>query len=491
MNRRFIPALLLSAILLASVSCGASADTEKPKDTAPVTAPSVTEAVTETAAPEDDRPPLDLPDANYGGYEFRVLEFDLNNFVKYYDFDWSTDNAGELINDAVMKRNMTIEDRYNVKIRAINEDAPDSKARAAITAGDDAYDVVEMYINRAMALAADGMFYNFYEIPHISMDKPWWDQQIQRDLAILDQMYVMTGDISIYDEELNYCVYFNKNIVKTYDLPDMYQLVRDNKWVFETMMEMGKNVSRDLNGDGVRDEHDSYGVLTDSGMMFLYYYTSGCTIAELDENRMPYITAGSDRALRITDRLVEFMKDTDTVLWASKCSNTWTTLDQVFMEDRALFRPGSVYDIIYYRNMNADFGILPYPKYDAEQETYYHLIATQACPGLCIPTTAPDLDRTGLLLEALAYESRPTVTKAYYDVNLYSKLTRDNDSGDMFDIIFSTKRYDLGKVFDWGSLDSSLSSLVTGNKGYATLFASRESKAQSAMEKTLKFYLEH
>lgn len=483
-----ISALALCVLAAVAVSCGGG-DSAGTADTTAAVGGTDTAAVTEgdTAS---DRPALDLPAADFGGEALRILGYEVGvDCIKQPDFLYDEESAGELINDAIHTRNLMIEERYNCTIEVTVENTPKVTASNAITAGSDDFDVTELYINDTMKLAMEGMFLNWYDLDHIKMDQPWWDQAIQRDLAIYDKIYVMTGDISLYDEELNYCVYFNKQVAQNNDIGDLYEMARNKKWTMDTMYQLGKSVAMDLNGDGVRDENDQFGLLSDSGMMFLFYFNCGNNFVTLDENGEPYFTVESERTFDSCDWLMEFFNDTDTMLWASKCSNTWTTLDKVFMENRNLFRPGSIYDIIYYRNMEHDFGILPYPLFDESQDDYYHLIASHVCPALSIPTTNTKLDMTTHLLEALAYESRDTVTEAYYDLNLYTKMARDNESGDMLDIIFSTKRYDLGFVFDWGALKGSLETLVTGGKGFATIWESRESKAQADMEKTMEYYL--
>jgi len=256
------------------------------------------------------------------------------------------------------------------------------------------------------------------------------------------------------------------------------------------MQTLGKQVAQDLNGDGVRDENDQFGILSDGGMTFLFYFTCGNNLVTLDDEGVPHFTVESQRTFDVCENLKEYFNDTENMLWASKCSETWTTIDKVFMENRNLFRPGSIYDIIYYRNMEHDFGILPYPLYDENQEDYYHLIATHVAPGICVPTTnVENLDMTCHLLEALAYESRDTVTKAYYDHNLYTKMARDNESGDMLDIIFSTKRYDLGFVFNWGAIKAQLEVIATNEKSFATVWDSKEKACEAAMQETLDFYM--
>ena len=484
--RRILPAfLLLCTVMGTAASCGGDS-TQPAETTAAVVGGDVTGAVTEAVT--DDRAPLNLPEADFGGESLRFLEYDFNTFVRYHDFAYAEDSAGELVNDAVFARNSMIEERYNCKIESQLDADPVAMTRKFVTAGADDYDVAELYINNAMTMAMEGMFLNWYELPSVNMKAEWWDQEIQRDLAMYNKIYVMTGDISLFDEELNFCVYFSKKTAENYDIPDLYQLVRDDQWTLEKMHTLGKSVSADLNGDGVRDEHDRFGVLTNADLLHLYFYASGCSIVTLDDNGVPGFSVDNERAMDAAARWLEFLNDSDTVLWASRCSDTWTTLDRIYMEDRTLFRPGSIFDIQTYRSMNGDFGILPYPKLDETQEEYSHIIASAYCPALCIPTTNTGIDRTGFLLEALAYESRDTVTEAYYDVNLYTKMTRDDESGEMLDIIFSTKRYDLGWVFDWGGIVSAMDTIGSSGKTFASVWESRKKQAVSAMEKTLEFY---
>ena len=52
--------------------------------------------------------------------------------------------------------------------------------------------------------------------------------------------------------------------------------------------------------------------------------------------------------------------------------------------------------------------------------------------------TNNQLDATCAVLEALAFYSEATTLKAYYNLNLQGKLSRDNESRRVLDLIFST-----------------------------------------------------
>ena len=52
------------------------------------------------------------------------------------------------------------------------------------------------------------------------------------------------------------------------------------------------------------------------------------------------------------------------------------------MEDRAYFYGNSLSNIISnFREMESDFGIIPVPKYDEQQENYYAYINTYCLGG--------------------------------------------------------------------------------------------------------------
>lgn len=70
---------------------------------------------------------------------------------------------------------------------------------------------------------------------------------------------------------------------------------------------------------------------------------------------------------------------------------------------------------------------------------------------MVIPKSAPDTERTGLILEALAAESRYTVIPAYYDIAF--KDSGEEESVDMLDIIFSSRVYDLGELYQFGGFN--------------------------------------
>jgi len=73
-----------------------------------------------------------------------------------------------------------------------------------------------------------------------------------------------------------------------------------------------------------------------------------------------------------------------------------------------------------------------------------------------VPSNAPNPERTGIILEALAAESRNTVIPAYKETCLKTKFARDDESLGMLDIIFDNVVVDLGTIVFWESIRNTL-----------------------------------
>lgn len=156
----------------------------------------------------------------------------------------------------------------------------------------------------------------------------------------------------------------------------------------------------------------------------------------------------------------------------------------LFSDGHGLFFWSRMDEVTTLRSMETDFGILPTPKYDEAQEEYISFVSQHITGLMSIPNTASDLARTGVILEALAAESYYTLTPAYYDVTLKSKASRDDESAEMLDIIFSNRVYDPGEYFDFGGIVSSLNSVCeNSSKGIVSEYEKKASAIGKALNK--------
>ncbi len=138
--------------------------------------------------------------------------------------------------------------------------------------------------------------------------------------------------------------------------------------------------------------------------------------------------------------------------------------------------------------MDADFGIIPCPKYDESQEEYWHFGGTPYVE--IVPMTASDPERTGYVLEMLAWKSQDTVVPAYYEVTLNGKIARDTESSPMLDIVFNTLSYPNQLAFDY--CDTKVTDMIWKSKtDFASYFAKYVDKIQKEIDKAVAAYEEN
>ena len=485
---KLFAALLSSSFIISAASCGGNGGGSVPENTV-VSADETAAAEGETQPAETESPYPALPDGNYEGRDFRVLVYkqgDPGGWFQYMDFGWSDEKAGDLINDAVMNRNMTIEERYGVNIVSNQVDDAVATAKKSISAGSDDFDLCEPYADSAYAMAGQGMLVNIYDMPYLELEAGWWDKSMQRDLSLLGRLYTITGDVSMFDEELSYVVYYNQALARQYETEDCYALVRGGKWTIDKMSDLGRVVTHDLNGDGRIGDEDVFGVITNYDVGRSWYFAMGARMCTVGENGDPVLTIADSRSQDAFEAISRMMNDEEVSRMVMKFKNSWTDAQNCMKENRVLFLPGSCYDITDYRVMEDDFGVLPYPKLDEAQDSYYNYVASHVCSSIAVPVTNTDLDFTGLILEALARESADVIVNNYIELNLMTKVTRDDASAEMLRLIFDTKRYDLACSYNWGKITGIVEPSCKDASSFRSKLAKLLPAAEEDMAKTIE-----
>lgn len=420
----------------------------------------------------------DLSTESYDGYEFRMLVRKGATKDQYFE-----EPPEDVVDDAIYRRNKQVEEKYGITITAAesSHNNYETDALNSILAGDDAYDIIFTHSRAAFAYAVQGAAYNVHEIETIHLDKPWWSQNIVESCTLNGRLYVLDGDISINGLSNAMCILFNKRIFDElgYDYP--YELVRDGEWTFDEFAYLAKKGGDDLNGDGVMNpEDDQFGFTTSewNGPINILY-TGGQKIYDKNEEGRLELTLYSNKTVEIFDEFFSLMDNEACFLHFTEGNINYTGPD-IFSSGRSMMSTGSLGSAKGLRNMDDDFGIIPYPKFDEDDE--YATVINGAAPLIVIPITVSDVNRTGAIIEALcAYGSRDVVP-AFYDVSLKTKYARDDESEEMMDIVRASIVYDIGYVAG-GPLQSVGRDIAkTTTRDFASFYASKESSAQISVE---------
>ena len=138
------------------------------------------------------------------------------------------------------------------------------------------------------------------------------------------------------------------------------------------------------------------------------------------------------------------------------------------------------------RDNEANFGVVPIPKLDEAQKDYHSLIGSWGTLMTTIPRSCADLERSGMVLDMMAYESSISLLEPYYNTYLTQKGVRDNDSADMLQIVRTTRTINVGKMFGWTTsmINSINLSQAAGEASQSSALASAVSSINESIKKT-------
>ena len=512
MNFKKIMASVLCALMLFSaVACGAgseSADTTTAvqgevttTDTAATTAPAETGPVLDEWGREVIEDTVD-PTLNFDGKTLNILaRLDTTGKNRWRVDFYSPDLNGEVLNDAVYNRNALIAERLNIKINVTEENgnydnftAYSNIIQTAFQSGTHEFDVVGTYSLYGAQFATKGYFYNVLDLEsqHLDLDQIWWNQSLREDLTISDRLYMLVGDMNTTTLTRMLAVFFNqKTISENYKDLDLYAVVNDGKWTMDYLAELISTSWSDLNGDGAADDGDFYGLVTIAPSEA---YDSVCAGMEIE--MMERDANGNWTFTTNTELLVDKVQKAVNLYHAGNNATRFYSMDPTvrkFAEDGAhfaIFTLDKAMEKIL-GEMKADYGVLPMPKYNEEQEMY-HTIPQDAFNMISVMGDVQDPAMVSAALELMCAESYKTVTPQLFNEVLKYRYMRDDASGQMLDHLRAGLRMDFATI-NTLSLNSAghwfRNTLNTSKNGAANAAASSLKAQTRVWEKALEKFV--
>ncbi|MBQ2278242.1 MAG: extracellular solute-binding protein [Clostridia bacterium] len=494
--KRTLSLVLALLMLAATAMTSCSESTENAETTAgtSVETPVAGEEVVEET--EETRATANVPEGtNYDGYTF-TIHCSSNSEYGIVQNDFAAEElTGEAINDAKFNRNVAVGDKLNVVITTLTaasagHDAGFNEVTRDVQAGTASFDLLTACGYTTSKLSMNNYLVDLGSVPYIDLEASWWDQIANKDLKVLDQLFYTTGDITVSDNDATYCVMFNKNLITQYDMENPYEMVENGTWTVDKFMSMAEAVSLDINGDGIFDTNDRYGVLVWDDTMMGVVNCSGEKCATVNNEGLIELTLNTEKTMTILDKFLTFAQNKEIVYAYQRANWSDSLLVTMFSGDQSLFLTQLIQLVPKMREMDSDFGILPYFKYDEAQQNYYTTIGSWHSVFLGVPTGPQDLERTGIITEVLASESYD-LTEAYYDKTLKGKTTRDEESSAMLDLIFANRVYDLGWYFQFGGYNEGVMNQFRNyQNAFASAYKTSEKAANKVIQKTNEAFLE-
>ncbi len=492
MTKRRVTALLLAVLIcapLSLLSCRDEGGDGGDKDGGGAVNTGGTEAA-ETADPTVDDIPASL---SFDGETFNMLTFEEPHANLHHVFDEPSEDT---LDNAKYMMISSVEERFKVDITETvqSETYVNTQYRQLIAAGADDYDLAFVYDRFAHYFAEEGLIYDYADLDYIDLDKDYWDQSLREYATVGDKTFYAFGTYDFTYFDMTHCLVFNKDLYRELNFKeDPYELVRSGKWTFDEMAEMMKTATYDNDGDDRQSLRDNYGYVS-SGKQILpnFWIAGGTTSVSLDRGRMPYLTmVDNDRFQQILDSCFELFWDQNVWYVSTGMGNQSEHHTELFSGGNALFADYTFFFLSQLRNCEYNFGILPFPKYDAEQNDYYSRVEAGTVLAT-VPITNPDPEMAGALIEGMASEGYKTILPEYYETSLKRRDSPDEESAEMLDKIFATRVYDLGDSWYCDQIRDGMMVALwnSGKNTFASTYKSYEKMIMRTINETIRAYLE-
>lgn len=397
--------------------------------------------------------------------------------------------TGELLEDSIYERNGVVEEDFGINIVCeIEEDYSviNQRIQTYVSSGLDEYDVYMGHKSSFNSCAQGDYLYDMNTITSMDLTQPYWDQACRENLVINGKNYMMTGDIDPHSMLISACLVFNKSLNHELQKTEPYEMVDNGTWTMDNFLAQIKDVTLDLNGDGSLEyTADQYSLTT--WMMdvpFSFFYGAGGQFLSISEDGLPELTYDAEQVVNIYEKIYAAII-TEEAYYVMDVNQYGTNYD-VFTEGRALYCDITLHKISQFLSeMEDDYGIVPIPKYDENQQEYLSFV-NGASPFMMIAQTEKDPEFVGTILEAMAAYNYDKVTPNMFEIITKLQAARDPDSSRMVDYIIRNRVYDFGYYLDMSITNIIKTNLDSATPEIASALAKEGRSANTTLKKLLR-----
>lgn len=347
---------------------------------------------------EEDTAQYPFPVEDLKGYTFTVAD---SNVSRWFPEEGSSDIA-----NAVINRVNSVEKLFNCKIERIDYD--ENQAQLAAQAGSKYADIVVCETWSLGRFLKARRLVDMSELQGLNLEADYWQRFGSTNiLQYQDKIYALGAPFACQHDEA-FMIFFNKAIIEELNLESPYDLYARDEWTMSKFLEYCQAAKFDLNGDGVFDGSDRYGFVAGHEFdgPFVLYMGAGKRFLKEEEDGHFTFQLNSKDAFRVINQVKEILDPFENAYDALGVPQA--DIVNLFVNGQTLFycysRGRGWSDPIY--DMKDDFGVVPMPKGDDAGPNEYHCWVSHDAANMGIFTNNPDLDKTVMIVEALAYFSQ-------------------------------------------------------------------------------------
>ena len=446
----------------------------------------------------------EMPEFKWDRDTFTVMVYNNTTQDTYFSEEIEPDlydTTDAIISDAVGLRNDIIREKYGVEIKAmLVDDVYSALVKQVQAGGDDVVDAAMPFLYSCTTMAQAGQLYDLREFEddgYIDLSMPWWEQNAIESFSVADKVYFAIGDMSIMQKIVSSAIMFNKDMLSLkYPDLNLYQEVKDRKWTLDRLVSISREYTYESDNEDGMTWLDTWGYGGTYGNVISFYSASGEKLITKDSDDIPTLAVGTtEKSIETLQKILNLVEEKDTWIISAEDmgDDMWNKCVKIFGEGRNLFRSTAFSAVKKVRVYDVNFGIVPYPLIDENQDEYYTPCSAKYAYGSVIPLSAPDPEFSAFMLDAMSAvskgENASGLTRAYIEVVIKGKdLKADEEACEILDdYVFNNIVYDLGIIY--GGADAVLTNLVRSRSTdvISALDANRDS-IQAKIDEVVALY---
>ncbi len=376
-------------------------------------------------------------------------------------------DGGDMIESKKFDRDVYVKEKLGIKINYIESLSATNAEEVAqmqtwALSGLNDIDIFGQQPDNLMSLALNDCLNDLRTISTINLDNPWWSQNANANLSFGGKQYVAIGPTFEWYYGAVLAMAYNKGMAQQLGMEDLYAVVKRGDWTLETLKNMCANY-------GLTDtEQGKYAFSCSSGVgPYGIFASAGGKFSTFDEQGNIVVDVAGEDGERVLSKLLEAFKINETVF------GNITVSSNAFINKQTMFWNTTIgYIEQFLPSSDVDYGIIPCPKYDTNQENYISCAWPSSSTSVAIPKgiAGERLEWVAMFLDAYAFLGDEMVKPAKYDAVLKYHVALDEDASTMLDLIFEDVYYDLNLICDLGGSRTYVATAITqkGTTGYTS-----------------------
>ncbi len=419
---------------------------------------------------------------DFGGEEVVILLPE--NATANWDMKDPEDMA-DVINCEVFERNRYVEEKLNVSLSftMIPADQYQAHVANAALAGTNEYDFVSYDARQVTGLIQKGGIYaDLRAAENLDLEAEWWNARYNESAGILGRQYTAAGDITLSMYDQMSVVFYNRELMKDCCEQDLFDLVLSGEWTLDALMQYTEMGYADLNGNGITDAEDRFGLLGVSGNCnaFGFAQVGGFSFVNYDEDN-------GTMYLELSDGMPDLMAALIS-LWESPAAYE-ANANEVYSSmatGKSLFLTESLNRAALNSELKASsaaIGVLPLPKYSLDQIDYSSGVAANHNVIAVIGDSVSD--KVAAVLNTMGEYNHENLKPAYV-AELSKWLATSEQDQILLEITVDSIDWDFVSVYE-GALGNPLTSVWVksfrdGGMRLTSYFAGKEGELNKNLE---------